>query len=171
MKHRDLYQEAMKVFWTELEHQGLAPCPFPGFGSSSSAEELRNRPLFPEVALLGMALDCSLAGKSAVIDREDGSSFVIYGTDVAERWIGADVFLQWPFIPLVVDTEGFTVGLTLGEGGRFALACVAKEALYDETPPRSPDLFDVIDGGIEALPQAMRRIVKEGGEMVLFDAL
>ena len=168
MNQADLYQAAMTAFWAEVEQKGIAPFPFPGFGSASSAGSLKNRALFTDSALLEMALSCSLAGKSAVIEREDGSYFVLYGTDVLEKWIEEDVFIQWPFIPLVIDTEGFTVGLTLGEGRSIVLAWVAKEALYDETQPRDPDLFQVIDGGIEALPLELRRILAEGGEMVLF---
>ncbi len=162
------YQEAMKAFWAEAERQGLAPFPFPGFGSASSASSLKNRELYPEAALLEVAMDCCLAGNSAVIEREDGSYFVIFGTEVLGKWTGEEPFLQWPFIPLAGDTENFTVGLTLGEEGEPALAWVAKESLYDETPPQDPDIFVIIDGGIEALPLEMQRIVVEGGEMVLF---
>jgi len=160
------YREAMRAFWAEAERQGLAPFPVPGFGSASSAGAIENRDLFPDRALLELALDCSLAGPSALIEREDGSYFLIFGTEVLEKWSAGDPFLQWPFIPLASDTENFTVGLTTGEGGEPALACLAKEGMYDTDSPQDEDLYHVIGDGLEALPAAMKRIVMEGGEMI-----
>lgn len=163
------YREAMLAFWAEAERQGLAPFPFPGFGSASSAGAIENRDLFPDRSLLELALDCSLAGRSALIEREDGSYFLIFGTEVLEKWSAGDPFLQWPFIPLGSDTENFTVGLTMGEGAGPVLAVIAKEVLYDEGLPQDPEMFVIVEGGIELLPQVMTRILEDGGEMVLFD--
>ncbi|MCW1916891.1 hypothetical protein OJ996_25100 [Luteolibacter sp. GHJ8] len=165
------YRKAMLAFWAEAERQGLAPFPFPGFGNASSAGSLKNRHLFSQQSLLELALDCTLAGPSALIEREDGSYFLILGTEALEKWTGEDPFIRWPFIPLASDTENFTVGLTMGAGGEPVLAAVAKEVLYDEALPQDPDSFMAVEGGVDLLPRAMSRITAEGGEMVLIDQL
>ncbi len=167
----EAYRKAIQAFWAEAERRRLAPFRFPGFGDAGTAGSLGNRELFSDPALLELALDCSLAGPSALIKRKGGDFFLIFGTEVLEKWSEEDSFIRWPFVPLAGDTENFTVGLTIGKGGEPALGVVAKEVLYDELLPQDPDMFVLVEGGIDQLPQAMARILAEDGEMVLFDAL
>ncbi|MCW1924343.1 hypothetical protein OKA05_17385 [Luteolibacter arcticus] len=161
------FREELTRLWEFLTEAGYVSEAFPGFDCGGFEEEgdSLSRESFVRVARLFLP-----SGPSVVVERRTPDEFiVIYGAEAMDRWPKDDPFFDWPFFPLMVDSESYTVGLTLDDAdGGFRLLCVSKDCLYDDSMPDDEDLAYVSEKPVWELPKLVRDLVESQDEVVFF---
>jgi hypothetical protein len=150
MKSIVTYREELTKMWGFLTEVRLVTDGFPGFASLDPNGEAAplSRASFLEYARL-----CVPRGPSVTIEKSSDDYILIYGFEAMDQWPKDDPFFNWPFFPLMVDSEGFTVGLILAEDSAdLRLLCVSKDCLYDESMPDDEDLAYLSSRPIWELP-------------------
>jgi len=161
------YREGLTRLWEFLIGEGFVSEAFPGFegGDSDEGENSLPRESFLKGARLFLP-----RGPSVVVERGSPEEFVvIYGVEAVDQWPKDDPFFGWPFFPLMVDSESYTVGLTVDAAdGGFRLLCVSKDCLYDDSMPDDEDLAYVSEKPVWELPNLVRSLLESQDEMVFF---
>jgi hypothetical protein len=164
MKSIVTYREELTKLWGFLTEARLVADGFPGFASVDPNGEAvpLSRASFLEYARL-----CVPRGPSIAIEKSPNDYILIYGSDAMDKWPKDDPFFNWPFFPLMVDSEGFTVGLTFAEvSADLRLLCVSKDCLYDESMPDEEDLAYVSSRAIWELPGIAEGLLKSRADLV-----
>ncbi|MEK7948896.1 hypothetical protein [Luteolibacter soli] len=161
------YREELTGLWEFLIREGFVSEAFPGFegGDLDEGEDSPPRDSFLRGARLFLP-----RGPSVAVERGTPEEFiVIYGAEAMDQWPKDDPFFGWPFFPLMVDSESYTVGLTVDAAdGEFRLLCVSKDCLYDDSMPDDEDLAYISEKPVWELPKLVRGLLQSQGEVVFF---
>jgi hypothetical protein len=164
MEDAKYYQESLAELWKLLENAGLLAGRFPG--CKVGGLEKVDAPISPE-DFIQHAGNFLLNGAAIAVERSDGQSILIFGSEAMDKWPKSDPFFSWPFFPLMVDYESDLVGLVPGpDQTGFRLAWVSKICLYDESMPEDEDLAYISEYPVPKLPEIVGKLITSGEEMV-----
>jgi hypothetical protein len=94
--------------------------------------------------------------------------FILLGMEVCRRWAEESSFSRWPFMPLMSDAEGSMLGFIETSSAGIQVACISKDAIYEERFPSDPLLGYKSSKPLWEIPRILKQLIKNDEPIVLY---
>jgi hypothetical protein len=113
---------------------------------------------------IGLLLKCD----SLRIGCRRNQQLILLGIDVCRRWAKENSFCRWPFMPLMSDAEGSMLGFIETSSSGIQVACISKNAIYEERFPSDPLLGYKSSKPLWEIPRILKQLIENDKPIVLY---
>ena len=113
---------------------------------------------------VGLLLECD----SLRIRCPKNQQFVLLGMEACKSWAEEASFGRWPFMPLMSDAEGSMLGFIETPRTGIQVACISKDAIYEERFPTDSLLGYKPSKPLWEIPRILKEKIEDNESIVLY---
>lgn len=113
---------------------------------------------------VGLLLEC----ESLRIRCPKNQQFILLGMEACKSWAEEASFGRWPFMPLMSDIEGSMIGFIETPGAGLQVACISKDAIYEDRFPSDSLLGYKSSKPLWEIPWILKEKIEDNESIVLY---